>query len=178
MIELSTGRLYIRNFTVGDTDALHEMILQYAASPYALMDHKWPTEKEEIRKVAEWFAGGDQFLAVCLKESDKFIGFVQMNAEETSGLGYIFNSDYHRNGYATEACSAVLDDAFTNRGVFKVVTGTSSENIPSCRLLKRLGFTITGEGVGSFHTDESGKPIEFPSYTFTLTNGEWLNRKE
>ena len=176
MITLNTKRLIIRNFTVDDTDALHLMILQYAASPYALMDHKWPTEKEEIRQVAEWFASGDRFLAVCLKESDEFIGFVQMKSEETSGLGYIFNFDYHGKGYATEACSAMLTDAFTNRGVQTVVTGTSAENKPSCHLLKRLGFQITGEGSGSFHTDENGDPVEFPSYSFTLTKKEWQGR--
>ena len=73
MIELITDRLLIRNFTANDTDDLHTMIQQYSASLYALMDHKWPTEKEEIRKVAEWFASGDRFLVVCLKDSGKFI---------------------------------------------------------------------------------------------------------
>jgi hypothetical protein len=47
MIDLHTERLHIRNFTSIDVDALHTMILQYAASPYAKMDHKWPTEKDE-----------------------------------------------------------------------------------------------------------------------------------
>jgi RimJ/RimL family protein N-acetyltransferase len=178
VIELTTDRLHIRNFTTDDTDALHAIILQYSASPFALMDHKWPTEKEEIAEVVKWFASGDRFLAVCLKDTKQLIGFVQMKPEEISGLGFIFNFNYHGKGYATEACRAVLDDAFNNRGVQSVMTGTSAENKPSCRLLLRLGFHITGESRDSFQTDENGNPIEFPSYQFTLTKQTWLSRND
>ena len=35
---------------------------------------------------------------------------------------------------------------------------TAAENIPSCKLLKKLGMTITDESIGSFCKDENFKP--------------------
>lgn len=95
MTAMETDRLTIRNFRVNDCEALREMILQYQASEYAAYDHPWPTTPDEIRKVAEWFASGDNYLAVCLKDTGRFIGFVCLNPKEHSGesalnIGYIF----------------------------------------------------------------------------------------
>jgi RimJ/RimL family protein N-acetyltransferase len=95
MIMLETNRLIIRNFKSEDWEALHEMILQYEASEFAAYDQQWPTSPGEIKGVTDWFASGDNFLAVCLKDSGCFIGFVSLNPEgrEDSreyNLGYIF----------------------------------------------------------------------------------------
>jgi len=159
MTTMETDRLTIRNFSVNDWEALREMILQYQASEYAAYDHPWPTAPDEIRKAAEWFAGGDSYLVVCLKDTGRFIGFVCLNPEEHGGesalnIGYIFNFDYHGRGYATEACRAALARAFDELGAARVVTGTAKANLPSCRLLKRLGLKETGEGMFAISRDE------------------------
>ncbi|MHB0874939.1 MAG: GNAT family N-acetyltransferase [Anaerolineae bacterium] len=179
MLTIATERLLIRNFTAADADSLREMIVQYQASEYAVYDHKWPTSAEEIRGVAEWFAGGDSFLAVCLKDDGRLIGFVALNGEgEGAGrildLGYCFNFQYHGRGYATEACTAVLDRAFRGLEAASVTSGTAAANLPSCRLLARLGFRPTGESKGSFWQDEAGEPIEFVGHGYELTREEWL----
>jgi len=155
LTSIETERLIIRNFTKDDSSELREMVLQYVASPYAIYDHQWPTSEEEIRGVAEWFASGDRYLAVCLKPEGTFIGFVCLNPEEGStptavNIGYIFNSDYHGRGYATEACRAALVRAFTELGAERVVTGTAKENEPSCRLLARLGLKPMPESEGMY----------------------------
>lgn len=142
---IQTERLTLRNFVPGDWPALHEMILQYSASEYAAYDHAWPTSEEEIQKVTEWFASGDSYMAVCLRDSGRFIGFVDLNPEDGRGettfnLGYIFNFDYHGQGYATEACQAALARAFGALGAAWVVSGTHEANLPSRRLLARLGL--------------------------------------
>lgn len=149
MTPIETDRLILRNFAADDWPALHQMIVGYQQSPYARYDHPWPTEPEKIREVAEWFAGGDRYLAVCLKESGTFIGFVCLNPGEHEGvmdLGYVFDADYHGQGYATEAGRAALARAFEVLGVDRVVSGTAKENLPSCRLLERLGLRQTAEG--------------------------------
>ena len=178
MITMETERLFVRNFKVSDWAALHEMILQYQASKYAAYDQQWPTSPEKIRGIAEWFASGDNFLAVCLKDTGHFIGFVALNPEggEESreyNLGYIFNSDYHGKGYATEACQALLDRGFGQLQAQRVITGAAAVNRASCRLLERLGFQKAGEGMGSFKTATDGKPIEFLGYTYAITQDEW-----
>jgi len=154
MTMLETERLTIRNFRISDWEALHEMISQYVSSGLAAYEpHQWPTSPEEIRKITEWFASGDSYFAVCLKDTDRFIGFVALNPEQKErefNLGYVFNFDYHGKGYATEACLAVLSHAFDLLQAQRVVTGTAAANTASVRLLERLGFRKTSESTGSF----------------------------
>jgi RimJ/RimL family protein N-acetyltransferase len=154
------------------------MIVQYEASGLAAYDQQWPTGADDIKRVGEWFASGDSFLAVTLKESGRFIGFVALNPEQKEGvceynLGYIFNFDFHGKGYATEACRALLEHAFGPLQADSVITGTAVENPASCRLLGRLGFKKTGEAKGSFRNDPDGKPIEFLGYSYCLPREDW-----
>jgi ribosomal-protein-alanine N-acetyltransferase len=165
MEPIETDRLILRNFTIDDWPALHKMTVQYQQSPYAKYDpHPSPTEPEKIREVAQWFASGDNYLAVCLKEGGVFIGLVCLNPEEHQGepalnIGYTFDADYHGKGYATEACRAALARAFDVLGIARVVTGTPEENLPSCRLLRRLGLGETAEDPGWAITREEWRGI-------------------
>lgn len=179
VIPIETDRLVIRNFAPADGDALCEMILQLQASDLAKYDQPWPTDPEAIRGVAAWFAEGDQFLAVCLKDGGRFIGFVALNGEgEGPGrrlnLGYIFNFDYHGQGYATEACEAALDWAFSEQQVATMVSGTADANVASCRLLARLGFRQVSSNEEELQKDANGRPIGFLGHGYELTREEWL----
>ncbi len=180
MISIETDRLMIRNFRANDWQALHHMIVQYEVSEYAAYDEQWPTSVDEIKRVTDWFASADNFLALCLKDTSQFIGFVGLNPEEGDAynLGYVFDSDYHGHGYATEACTAILNRAFADFHATKVISGTAAVNRSSCRLLERLGFQKTGEKITSFKTAEDGKPIEFLGYLYAISNDEWQNRQK
>ena len=85
METIETSRLAIRNFCADDWRDLHEMIVQYQASEVAQYDHKWPTSEDEIKGVAEWFAGGDRYLGVCLRETGKLIGLFALNPTDEPG---------------------------------------------------------------------------------------------
>jgi [ribosomal protein S5]-alanine N-acetyltransferase len=165
MQAIQTDRLAIRNFRPEDWRDLHEMIVQYQASEYAQYDQKWPTAEEAIQGVAKWFAEGDSYLAACLRTTGKLIGFVAVNRREEPeygsavNLGYVFNFGYHGQGYATEACRAAIEHAFERLGVERMVTGTAHENLPSRRLLARLGFRELGDGL------------------YVLTRDEWLAQR-
>lgn len=177
MIILQSERLLIRNFQVSDWKSLHEIIIKYQESEFAPYDQQWPTSNEEIVKITEWFANGDSYLAVCIKELKRLIGFVGLIPEKEGegiyNIGYVFDHDYHRQGYATEACRAVLHNAFGQLNAYKIITGTASVNLPSIKLLEGLGFHKIGEEKASFKKDENGKPIEFIGYQFVLTRDEW-----
>ena len=173
---LETKRLLIRNFQSSDAPALHEMILQYEASGMAAYDQSWPTTPGEVQQVTDWFATGDHFLAVCLKRTGQFIGFVALNPEQDGvyNLGYIFNFDFHGKGYASEACRAVLAHAFENRQASAIVSATAALNHASCRLLGRLGFTVTGENRASFRNAPDGSAIVFVGRSYRLSRETWL----
>jgi RimJ/RimL family protein N-acetyltransferase len=178
MNPLETERLFLRNFQSSDWEALLTMIVQYVASGMSVYDQPWPTSPEEVQGVDNWFASGDQFLAVCLKETGQFIGLAAINPENDEALpvynlGYIFNADFHGRGYATEVCRAVLEHAFRSLGAERVIAGTAAVNLSSCRVLEKLGFQKTDERIGSLQTGPDGKPIEFLGRTYTLTKAAW-----
>jgi [ribosomal protein S5]-alanine N-acetyltransferase len=178
MISLETERLVLRNFQSSDLESLHTMILKYEASGMAAYDQQWPTSPEDIKGVVNWFASGDQYHAVCLKEGSRFIGFVAINPETDEGsrvynLGYIFQVNYQGKGYASEACRAVLQHAFHSLKAERVIAGTAALNLPSCKLLEKLGFQKTEEGTSSFRNSKDGKPLEFLGRTYTLTRAAW-----
>lgn len=181
MTILETERLVIRSFQTNDWQALYELIIQYLASEFAAYDHQWPTSHEEIRKVTEWFARGDSYLAVCLKGTSRLIGFVSLNPEKGEckrqfNTGYVFNPFFHGRGYAAEACRAVLRRAFGQLQADRVVAGTAAVNKASCRLLERLGFHKVAEETASFKTGDDGKPIVFLGYRYAISKDEWEKR--
>jgi [ribosomal protein S5]-alanine N-acetyltransferase len=183
LVTLETARLYIRNFRPDDWEALLRLIVQYQASAMAAYDQPWPTSAEEIRGVAAWFAAGDSYLAVCLKETGRFIGFVALNPEPGEAgpqfnLGYVFDADYHGQGYAGEACRAVLRYAFDQLGALSIVSGTAAANLPSRRLLERLGFQKTDEAATSFRKNADGTPIEFLGYAYALSRQDWISASQ
>ncbi len=174
MITMNTTRLLLRNFRSDDVESLREMIVQKESSEYAVYDYEWPTSEDKIKGIAAWFASEDHYVAVCLKETGKLIGYICLNpAQDAEGrvfdLGYCFNSDYHGCGYASEACKAVITYAFADLEAERLTCGTAAANTPSCRLLDRLGFEKIGEATMSFRKTPDGKPIEFTGYGFTLS---------
>ena len=164
MDAINTRRLTIRNFQPDDWCDLHEMIVQYQASEWAQYDDKWPTSEKEIQGVTRWFSEGDRYLAVCLQTTGKLIGFVALNMADREGgatpnLGYVFNFNYHNQGYATEAAQAAIARAFEQMGATRIVAGTAAANLPSCRVLAKLGFCAIG------------------NCEFELTRDEWLAQR-
>jgi RimJ/RimL family protein N-acetyltransferase len=173
MISLETDRLVIRNFCPDDWTDLQDMSIHYGASEYAQYDHKWPTATEDVKGMAEYFATSDQFHAVCLKETNKLIGLISLGRSEEDesvfGLGYVFHPAYHGQGYGSEGCRAVLNHAFRALGAQQVTSNTAEANLPSCALLKALGFSETGSSTASFYETPEGEPIEFTALSFSLT---------
>jgi RimJ/RimL family protein N-acetyltransferase len=182
MQAIETKRLTLRNFTIEDGPALLKTLAQYQASAYAKYDHPWPTDPEKIKGMAKWFAEGDAYLAVCLKETNAFIGFACLNPVKQSepcelkiyDTGYVFDFDFHGKGYATEACKAVLAYAFGSLDADRIITGTAERNLPSCKLLERIGMSLVSKGTASFQMDENGKPVEFVGLSYAVTKGQWI----
>jgi RimJ/RimL family protein N-acetyltransferase len=159
MVTIETDRLAIRNFGADDWQGLQEMIVKYQESEYARYDHEWPTATEEIKSAVEWFAGGDSYLAVCLKTTGKLIGFIAIGRrEEREGrvhnLGYIFHPDYHGQGYAMEGCQAAMDYVFGQLAADGILTGTHPANEPSVTLLEKLGLKEIEQGEFAISREE------------------------
>ena len=164
MILLETNRLIIRNFHPDDWQDLQEMTIEHQATEWAKLEPLSPTGEEDVKGMAAFFASGDSFLAVVLKATGKQFGVIAIERREgqeepVHNLGYTFHPGYSRQGYATESCLAVMAYLFEQEGIAAILTGTRPENIPSVRLLARLGIPPIGNG------------------EYRITKEEWLARQ-
>ena len=66
--------------------------------------------------------------------------------EGVAEIGYSIMPAFHRQGFATEACEALLDWAFSHGEVTKVIGHTLEGLTPSIGVMEKLGFTYEGEG--------------------------------
>ena len=165
MIKLDTNRLIIRNFLPDDWQDLQDVVVQYQATEWAKLEDPWPTSTEEVKGMAKFFASGDNFLAVSLKDTGKLIGLIaigqrQDQKESVHNLGYVFHPGYSGRGYATEGCQAVMAYLFEQLEITAILTGTRPENTPSVRLLEKLGIHPIGNG------------------EYRISKEEWQNRSK
>jgi ribosomal-protein-alanine N-acetyltransferase len=173
---IETTRLIIRGFALDDWRDLQEMIVQKEASEYAVYDHPWPVTEEKIKEIIGWFVDKPGYFAVCTVEP-KMIGYILIIDTENTGeinMGYCFNEYYMGKGFASEACTAVLNYVFNNLKIEKVICNTAKNNGPSCRLLSRLGMKRVAELPGSaLRNDDDGNPVTFVGVRYTITGAEW-----
>lgn len=87
---------------------------------------------------------------VYLKEQpETIIGSVNFSRMEhgpfsKTSIGYKFDAAYHDQGYALEACQAAIPVIFTNYKIHRVEARVAPDNLPSIKLLERLGFRFEG----------------------------------
>jgi ribosomal-protein-alanine N-acetyltransferase len=89
---------------------------------------------------------------------------------EKAELAYWLGRPFRNCGYGTEACRAALDYAFTTLGLNKVVVAHAAENVPSQRLIERLGFRRVGVEYRHFAKDNHW----FDHVLYELLQRDWL----
>lgn len=150
-MSLETRRLYIRHLLETDWQEMKEIFIDFNRSKYAAYDAPLPTENEEIKALIKKFAESKLFFAVFHNESGNMIGYVCFHKNDSIyDLGYCFHSAYHSNGYAYESTKALVDYFASEYGVTNFTAGTAIDNIPSCRLLDKLGFSLISTETVSF----------------------------
>ena len=166
-MNILTKRLSIREITKDDWQGLQKIAADFRKSEYAIYDMPLPTDDEKIRELTSRFAESKLFFAVFSADSAEMIGYICFhNDQERYDLGYCFNSAYHGKGYAFEGCTALMEYIAQTYVVTCFTAGTALKNIPSCRLLEKLGFVQTGTETLSFHKDEDGNDIVFEGGIF------------
>ncbi len=168
---METENLLIRRFLNTDFDAFAALIRDKMSSPDCVFDHPFPTDDQGLRGILSYFAGTDEFYAVLKKPEAALIGFVALNREEESdvrNLGYYIHTAHREKGYGREAAERMIRFAGEELGVRRLISGTAEENVPSVRLLQRLGFTLRERTLGEnpFSTDAAGKPMMLMGCSF------------
>ena len=169
---IETHSLLIRRFK--DTDSVD--LYEYLSKPeiYAFEPGQ-PISLSEAERFANERSKGTDFYAVVLKKNEKMIGhlfFKQIDPHVmmTWELGYIFNPTYHRKGYASEAARALVEYAFQNDKVHRIMARCDPKNPASWKLLEKIGFRREGhfKQHATFSHDESGNPIWHDAYEYGL----------
>jgi RimJ/RimL family protein N-acetyltransferase len=162
-MEIHTERLIVRPFRPDDWRDLFD----YLSLPevYAFEPGE-PVDSEQARALAIARSNGRAFWAVERRTDRRMIGhlyFAPIEPAElrTCELGYIFNPACQRQGYATEATRALVDHAFAEMGVHRVVANCNPANVASWRVLEKIGFVREGHLRQSvfFRCDTEGRPM-------------------
>lgn len=169
MIAIS-NRLILRRFLKSDLLDLFD----YLSDPEAVTFEPYqPMSMEEVRNELDRRIVSEEMIAVALKSSGKLIGNVYLGKRDNNALeiGFVFNKDYWKQGYAMESCQALICEAFLS-GVARVYAECDPENQSSWILLERLGFTREAhlERNTWFWRDEHGEPILKDTYVYAIQN--------
>ena len=93
--------------------------------------------------------------AICLKEENIPIGYINVGMEESHDLGYGLRKEYWHRGIMTEAGRAVIDEA--RDGGLPYITATHDRNNPgSGGVMRNLGMSYR------YSYEEMWQPKNFP----------------
>lgn len=171
MEPIDTERLRLRHFEPRDADDIYSAVY----SDPEVCRHYCGGETRPREAMDDWIiyrshqSRGNDFglLAVELKAERRVIGLCGLQAyvadwlrmESEPGrldhpleveLTYALGRRYQGRGYATEACRAVIDFAFGELKLRRLVTGCDPSNAPAVRLQARLGMRTERNLLGTF----------------------------
>lgn len=148
MCFFETERLRLRNVISEDATVMFDYRNHEICSRYQRGQVKTYEEIADLvqrRKEDQISAEAPFMLAVVLKETNEMIGeIVVMPSEKTFSLGYTISYQYHRQGYAFEALSALIDSLHNRFVDWEFISFTDPENQASMGLLTKLGYRNLG----------------------------------
>ena len=170
MVKIETKRLFLREMTPEDFDALYAVL-----ADSDIMQH-YPYTFDEAR-VQNWIGKnieryrvfGFGLWAVCLKSTGEMIGDCGLTMQIINGtvlpeIGYHIAKVYQRRGYAKEAAQAVRDWTFLNTPFGAVYSYMKKTNIPSSATARANGMAPLGE-----FTDSEGEQTA----VYGISRAEW-----
>ena len=145
---LKTERLIIRRFCMNDAAACFPFMSDEqgmyldGCKPFHTMD-------EEYWERMKLFEEREGQYVIVLRSINEVIGTINVfdddsRAVSSKEIGYAISPKYQRNGYAYEAISAIVNLLQNDLLFDMVVAGVLPENIPSIKLLEKLGFSREG----------------------------------
>ena len=177
-----TGRLILR--TIEEGDAAEQYLLLNTPAVMARLGGVKELHEIETKhaKAMQLYAQeGFSFLFMVEKASGEMVGHcgikrVDNPLAKNQGdheIGWLVREDRWRMGYAEEAMRAVIDWAFGRVGAPHVVALTSHLNLPSWKLMEKLGMLRREE----LDFDDPSYPLEDRrTILYSLTREQWENR--
>ena len=147
-ISLSTGRLLIENITLNDNEFIFELLnsegwLKFIGNRNVASGEE---AKAYIQKIID--NPNVHYWIVKLKSGQAAIGiitFIKRDYLEFHDIGFAFLPVFSKKGYAYEATQTVLDNVIQTNDTTNILATTLSGNIPSIKLLQKLGFSYQSD---------------------------------
>jgi ribosomal-protein-alanine N-acetyltransferase len=146
-VQMTTGRLLIRQFVIDDAEFIVELLNQPSFIRF-IGDKKVRTADDARSYIAtgpiesyQWHGFG--LYLVELKDRKVPIGMCGVLKRESlpdPDLGFAFLPEYWGKGYAFEAALAALDQARDFFKLTRILAITNPDNDASIKLLAKLGF--------------------------------------
>lgn len=155
-IILETQRLILRHLILNDLDKLFALYQDTEIRRHFPDGIKnYDDTKEEL----EWYMDGHPehpdlgLWATVYKETDKFIGRCGLLPWEINGaleieVAYLLDKNFWHQGLATEAAAGILNHAFNNLNLTRIICLMHPDNIASQKVAKRIGMTLEGKADG------------------------------
>ena len=155
----TTDRLVIREQTMEDIDSLYKLYDDDDIRRF--VEPLYEDRKKEEEYLRDYIDNQYRFYeyglwALTLKDTGELIGRAGIGSREgydIPELGYVIGKRFRRKGYATEALRAIIVYGCEELGFDRYMAFTSQRNIPSVKLLERMGFLRAGcdEIMGRLH---------------------------
>lgn len=176
-----TPRLTLRSFQ----DADLAPFLAYRNDPEVARFQSWDTLSlaraqalvQEQRGLTPGVPGEWFHFAVALRETEQLIGEVGLSVlvqdVRQAQLAVTFDRAFQGQGFAAEAVTAVLDYAFINLDLHRVLAVVDVLNTRAVDLLERVGMRREGHFIKN--TWFKGRWAD--EYLYALLQAEWLPRR-
>ena len=180
MTDLTTDRLLLRQWRDSD----REPFAALNADP-AVMEHFPALQTREQsdalidRNLPELDGRGWGLWAMEVKDTGEFIGFTGLNVPTFEApflpgveIGWRLAKGAWGNGYATEAARAALAYAFGPAGLDEIVSFTATTNLPSQRVMQRIGMVHDEAGDFDHPRIEDGHRLQ-RHVLYRITRAQW-----
>ncbi len=174
---LATSRLELRELRLADAPAVADgagdrrvaRFLLQVPSPYPVsLARRWITSRVEW-----WEAGRGVTLAIARRDAPhQLLGTVSLRRyvrDRRAELGYWLATRAWKQGYATEACRAIIDFGFDSLGLARIYAQVLAGNRASMHVLDKLG--MVREGVKRQHVRKGARLHDVTIYG--LLRAEW-----
>lgn len=145
---LKTERLVLRPLNTDDLNSTHEYAGNAENAKYMIYlpnDTIEDTKEFLLNAASEWKKENPSFYEFAITLNGKHIGAISLYLDDTlpeGELGWIIHKDYWRNGYITEAATAIKEFAVHDLKVTKLIAHCDSRNIGSSRIMEKIGLTL------------------------------------
>lgn len=155
-LRIETDRLILRPIQTEDVEDL----LEYQSNPEIVRYIPWPPRTmEQVKEAAEKTIATGKFKLVEsndylvlvweLRSSGKVIGQSNMGLvskeNKCANIGWVTHQDFQRRGYAYEATKALLNYAFENFDLHRVIADIDTRVPKSAALAEKLGMRREAE---------------------------------